>query len=161
MISLLRDVFGYLDHLRVQDPLAKHIQYPKLPSLLSESIVLNSLKEGALLPELATASFAFGGRRADIMAQLPDGNEQTIEVKATGKSAFQYFGKKDIGCDFLVWVNFGTYFHARETQPVEACVIHQPSRYFRQPLKVTLAKVKSEVPVLQTCQIEIGIDQTQ
>jgi len=153
LIPIVREVFEYIGQLKRSKPLAKHIQYPKLPSILSESIVLLELQSGRLLPELADAEFSFGGKKADILAQRKSDSELRIEVKATGRNAFQYFGEKDIGCDFLVWVHFGSFFETRRNSAVDALVIRRPSRHFAKPAKVNLSRIKTLIPDIESIRV--------
>jgi hypothetical protein len=77
-------------------------------------------------------------------------------VKATGSNAFQYFGKKDIESDFLVWIHFGALFYADVGIPIDVYTVKSSSRYFERPLKIGLRKFKSIVgPDLQTLKFSL------
>ena len=105
LAALLRRVFDCISQLKAANPAAAPIQYPKLPSIFSESLVL--LCGPVLFPH--AKNLRRGGAVADILFEA--GNiTKRVEVKATGQQAFQYFGQKDINADFLVWLAFAEFF---------------------------------------------------
>jgi hypothetical protein len=98
----------------------------------------------------------FGGRKCDISIKTNSGQQIKIEVKATGKSAFEYFGEKDISADYLVWVSFGDFFLNTTKNPVDVLVVKTPSNYFKKPIKITLSKLKESIGNnLETFNLEI------
>jgi hypothetical protein len=143
LLGLLKNVFRYLEDLRVEHPLAKKIQYPKLPPSLSESIVFHLIKEKRILSS-NIVSVDFGGRESDLTAIAEPLRVLKIEVKSTGENAFEYFGEKDIKADFLVWVHFSSFFHGNK-QSFEIHVIEKPAKYFKEPVKITLSRLKETV----------------
>ena len=49
LVAILRDLFSHQAQLREIQPLSSHIQFPKIPSLLSESIVFHLIDRKRLL----------------------------------------------------------------------------------------------------------------
>jgi hypothetical protein len=118
-------------NLRKTNPLGAHIQLPKIPSILSESIVLNWFRADCPIEELRGCKFALGGRdSADILAEKPGLKSRSIEVKATGQAGFQNFMEKDIRADYIVWLHFGDYFENPARDYVEAYVVTNPGTHF-------------------------------
>jgi hypothetical protein len=142
--KLLRQVFEYITNLKRRERLADKIKYPQLPSILTESLAIHLLKEKSIIPELAGFSFNFGGRTADILATK---NSQTIkiEVKATAKSAFEYFGEKDISADYILWLHFAEFYMNLKDTNIEVYIIKKPGDYFNSPIKITLSKLKQVI----------------
>jgi hypothetical protein len=151
LCELLRKVFSYITKLKgdkIEYPLADKIKYPQLPSILSESLMIHLLKRKIIASELSGFDFNFGGRIADILA-TKDGNIKRIEVKSTAKSAFEYFGEKDIISDYIIWVHFAEFFLNSRNAPITIFTIRNPARFFQKPIKITLSKMR---------QIAIGAD---
>jgi hypothetical protein len=146
-IDTIQEVFLYIVDLRKKKPAAKYIQFPKISCSLSESIILHLIKEGTILPKVSNnmKQIKFGGNTADIIAKLTDDTLIKIEVKATGKSAFQTFGVKDIKADYLIWIHFDEYFLKLDKEIVDIFIIKNPNNYFSKPDKITLDQVKSKV----------------
>lgn len=142
--NLLIDLFDHISRLKQRNQLANRIQYPKIPSILSESIIIHLINDGKILEDLRGYSVNFGGKKGDILIST-DAHELQIEVKATAKSAFEYFGKKDITADYLIWIHFGSYFLGANDNLIEVNVVRQPSRYFEEPVKITLSKLKQAI----------------
>jgi hypothetical protein len=130
---LFTSVFSFLDTLRQLTPLAEEIQYPKIPTLLSESLVVRL--HGRLFK--GSVSAKFGKPRSDIKVMMKDGTEKLVEVKATGESAFEFLGKRDITTDYLVWVHFGRYFHDKK-DPITIYTLSEPSKIFVAETKLVL-----------------------
>lgn len=134
--NLLKRVFEHIQELRRENPLANKIQMPKIPPILTESICCQC------------APFFFGpnweatlgGSYCDVLLQRPT-KRKKIEVKATGKSQFEYFSRKDLAADYLIWINFGDFFE-RGTSLIEVYILKKPSSIFPSPTKVTLEKFK-------------------
>lgn len=142
--KLLREVFKYITKLKKKHALADKIKYPQLPSILSESLAIHLLKKKVILSELDGFNFNFGGRVADVLAT---NNSQTIkiEVKATAKSAFEYFGEKDISADYILWIHFAEFYMNSEDTNIEIYIIKKPGDYFKTPIKITLSKLKQVI----------------
>lgn len=132
LVGLVRQAFAFVSGLRKSNPLGKHIQLPKIPSILSESIVLNWFRTDSPIAELRGYEFGLGGRdSADILAEKPGQEPRKVEVKATGKAGFQNFMEKDVRADYIVWLHFGDYFENSARNHVEAYVVVNPRTYFR------------------------------
>jgi hypothetical protein len=145
--ALLRQAFQSIAKLKQRHPVAACIQYPKLPSLLSESLVVNC---GSVLFPNAKNIRLGGGRERDILFGSPKGT-MTVEVKATGRSAFQSFGQKDIRADFLVWIAFGAAFEKKDGDPIRVYLLPKPGKIFDRPRKITLAQFKKEAGGKLSC----------
>lgn len=139
--KLLRQVFEYITSLKKENILADKIKYPQLPSILTESLAIHLLNKKIIIPELDGFSFDFGGRTADILASK---NSKTIkiEVKATAKSAFEYFGEKDVSADYILWFHFAEFYMSSKDTNIKMFIIRNPSDYFKNPIKITLSKLK-------------------
>lgn len=145
LTKLLMKVFDYIKKLKESENLANRIQYPKIPSILSESIVIHLIKEKNLLGLSEISSIDFGGRASDIIVEINHDKKIKVEVKATGKSEFEYFGEKDISADYLVWVNFGDFFLDKNRKNILIFTIKNPSRYFKRPVKITLKQLRNKI----------------
>ena len=153
LIRLYRKVFDYLEDLRSQDSTASYIQFPKIAPVLSESLAIHLMRSGRLLPQLDNP--IPGGAKADILAE-EDGRQVKVEVKATGESAFQYFGVKDISADYLVWMHFGACFR-REGNDLAVYVLRSPGLHFHSTGKITLRKFQQvAVGNLTSTRLSIG-----
>jgi hypothetical protein len=143
LCEIVSNVFSYIKNLKDEKELSKHIQYPKIPSILSESIIIHLIREGRLLNELTRSRINFGGRVADIITE--SNPIKKIEVKATGKSAFEYFGEKDIVSDYIIWVHFAESFINNNFSNIEIFTIRNPRKYFNETIKITLNKLQEMV----------------
>lgn len=100
----------------------------------------NLIKRRNLIPSVNALTAHLGGDGGDIACDSPT---KRIEVKATGRSAFQHFGNKDIHADFLVWIAFADYFMpGAKRQLVEVLHLRTPSKFFKKVGRVTLAEFK-------------------
>lgn len=157
LAGLLRSVFQYITELRSQDVLAQRIQYPKIPPRLSESIVCHLIRDHSLLADLNVSNVSLGGSLADIVARTPEHESLRIEVKATGLSAFQEFGRKDILADVLIWLYFGRSFVVDDSLRVDAYVIRSPSAFFADRTKITLNTLRNLLgPRLESQQFDLA-----
>jgi len=138
LIDLLTEVFSVVSDLRNRNPIARWIQFPKIPSILSESLCI--LERGKLFPGCSNA--ISGGRTCDVMVLFPNAARKTAEIKATGQSAFEELSEKDISADFLVWVYFGRFFED-QNEEIKAYVMENPGRIFHNRVKITLEKFRS------------------
>lgn len=145
LIELLRDEFAHLESLRRTQPLAAYIQFPKIPSILTESIAERALTKGLVAERLKRAIVRPGGRVADLLVSI-DGRELRVEVKATGASAFQNLGKKDIAADYLLWLDFGNYFANPQRTSITIVIWEQPRERFHRECKITLGDAKKQAP---------------
>ena len=145
LIQSIKRNFKANDDQRAIDPLARHIQYPKIPSILSESIVFHLIKDKKILTDLTVLEITSNHKIADIVLHTQGGLKK-VEVKSTGKNAFQYFGEKDIKADYLIWLHFNTLFVSEEIDFFEVFLIKNTSNYFSIPVKINLKNVLKIVP---------------
>lgn len=138
LIKHIRNLFSTIQNLKNTNKIACYIQYPKIPPILSESIALNTIQNGSL--SLPIQSPQLGGNIADIIAYDKNDKLIKIEVKATGKKAFQNFGEKDIAADYLIWVFFDEFFQNSKQEVIELFILPNPILYFKSPQKITLTK---------------------
>lgn len=116
--------FRSIRELREELPAAKHIKFPPLPSIFSESIVI------AATPRIFGSDWTarFGGAVCDVVIVNSHGDEKRVEVKATGAHAFQELKAKDLRADYLVWLRFGRRFDTGGG-PIEIAILGEPSRF--------------------------------
>ncbi|MDG6926761.1 MAG: hypothetical protein JRN09_09445 [Nitrososphaerota archaeon] len=131
-------MFAYISNLKAAHPLARDIQFPKLPPKLTESIGIHLLR-GGLIPELQGYEFRFGGNEADIIGQRGESRVR-IEVKGTTKG-FEYFGEKDIKASYLMWFDFEELFRKNQGS-FTLCILPYREKRFEKPVKITLAGLK-------------------
>jgi hypothetical protein len=110
--------------LRAEIPAANCIARPPIPALLSESLVGYSARW--LFGNGCVATF--GGKKADLIVHSPLGEQQFVEVKATGSGQFQEVKPRDLAADALVWVAFGRRYLDSEG-PTVIYVLPKPSRF--------------------------------
>ena len=129
--AALVQAFRTIQRLRKQNDAAKHIQFPPLPSIFSESIVIAS-SERLFGPGWSAMS---GGMECDVRLANADGDQKRVEVKATGEHAFQEFKSKDLRADILVWIRFGRRFQEGRG-PIEIVLLAQPGRFVKTPCRL-------------------------
>ncbi len=127
-------VFQYISSLKEQDALAECIQYSKIPPDLSESAVVHLRHR--LFPGSLDASL--GGKHADVLVQY-SGGKKRVEVKATGEWKFQRLSKRDTTADYLVWINFGSYFRKGKGK-ITVYKLTKPGDFFTEAQLVWLDK---------------------
>jgi hypothetical protein len=125
LAALLRRAFDCIAKLKATSPAAAPIQYPKLPSIFSESLVMHCGQ--VLFP--GAKNLRRGGASADILFESGKRTKR-VEIKATRQQAFQYFGPKDISADFLIWLALGesTYLRKCLMQKYREHLRHQETR---------------------------------
>lgn len=87
----LRKTYQFGNDLRESASVARLIHYPPIPSELSESLVIHCADR------FFGAGWAadFGGSLCDVILTR-QGEQKTVEVKATGQTNFQEFKPKDL-----------------------------------------------------------------
>lgn len=135
----LRDAFKQIREIKKRDEIANLIKYPQIPSVITESLAIYLIKDN--ITELKDHELILGGSVADIIAKKY-GTMEKIEVKATGKSAFQYFSHKDIKANYLIWIHFDKFFDEESNIPIEVFVLKNPSAIFKFPTKIVLEDFK-------------------
>ena len=128
--SLFREICAWIATHKKTNPLAGHIQFPKLPPAFSESIAVHCAE--TLFP--GAKKIRLGGG-ADIQIEI-EGSNKKIEVKATQKG-FQHLSQKDISADYLVWIDFADCFHAG-SQRVKIYVLPDPKTIFAKSGRITM-----------------------
>jgi hypothetical protein len=155
LTQLIRKVFVFLERLKARNVLAERIQYPKIPPILSESIAIHLIRDRKILRGLMNfRDVYFGGRESDLIVERGS-RKLRVEVKSTGKNAFEYFGPKDISADCLVWVHFGDFFTRTTGRSVSVFTIARPSRYFAESVKITLDKLQK---TMSPTRFELDLD---
>lgn len=84
---------------------------------------------------------SFGGKVSDMVVELKNSKKIKIEVKATGKSAFEFFSDKDIKADYLIWLHFEDFFLKINIKNFKIFIIKDPKQYFKKPIKITIQKL--------------------
>jgi len=140
LFKIILQVRDYIKKLKQNNKLAVFINNPRLPPALTESLIIHLISKEIVLKELKNYEIEFGGNVADIIAKK--NSVKKIEVKATQEQAFQYFGKKDITADYIVWVHFGNSFVDKDFSNIQVFIIRNPDKYFKEPKKITLNVVK-------------------
>lgn len=133
----LTAVFRMIRDMREQMPVARHIKFPSLPAVFSESIVI------AATPILFGLGWKcrYGGSECDIILEnVNDGEMKRVEVKATGQHAFQELKAKDLRADILVWVRFGHRYEVGSGS-IEVAVIESPGKYITKPRRLDVNRL--------------------
>jgi hypothetical protein len=123
--AALMEVFVTIRELRERSTAARYIKFPPLPSILSESIAI------AITPTLFGADWKarYGGSAADVLIEnLATRSLLRVEVKATGRHAFQELKEKDLRADVLIWFRFGRRLELGAGE-IEVAIIESPGRY--------------------------------
>jgi hypothetical protein len=115
-------VVGLIERLKAGSAGGRLIQFPKIPPAVSESLACRSLIIRDVFPD--AVSMVRGGA-ADISVLIPSGLRR-IEVKGSGISEFQTFGRKDYACDLLVWLRFGQVFSLTAASQIQVALIPTP-----------------------------------
>lgn len=136
-IEALKTSFAAIQQIRETIRGGHHVQLPKLPSILSESLVAREIRHqrGPFWPTPVVV--ARGGRDADLVV-LNGSVRELVEVKATGRQGFQYFSPKDVATDVLVWIAFGGALEAGKLDAVPAHWVQKPSRFWAGATKISL-----------------------
>jgi len=141
------EVFRTIRHLRTHTAAAGHIKFPSLPSVFSESIAI------AATPLLFGPGWRarYGGRTADVLVENTDtGHVLRVEVKATGRHAFQELKGKDLRADFLLWIRFGTRLESG-SGPIEVALLESPGKYVTRQCRLDVRRLEA-IPGLQEAQ---------
>jgi hypothetical protein len=137
--ACLTEVFRVIREMHEAKKVAKHIKYPPLPAVFSESIVIAATS--ALFGPIWTTYF--GGRLCDLLLESNDGlTQKRVEVKATGRHAFQELKDKDLQADFLVWLRFGRRFESG-SGPIEVAVLEAPGKYITEPRRLDVTRFEA------------------
>ena len=104
--------------------LPKFIKRPGIRSELSEGTIFHFMNEGLILKELRNP--AINRNAADILAEDNNSNKIKIEIKGTGPWGFSQLSDKDIGADYLIWVNYGDFFDDDDKNTIDIYVLKDP-----------------------------------
>lgn len=145
--AALMEVFRTIRQLRARITAARHIKFPPVPSVFSESIAI------ATTPVLFGSGWKgrYGGREADVIVEnLSTHCTLKVEVKATGQHAFQELKVKDLQADVLIWFRFG---HRLESGagPIEVAVVDSPGRYVTSQRRLDVRRFEA-IPGIQQAQ---------
>jgi hypothetical protein len=138
--AALIEAFRTIQALRARFVAAKHIKYPPLPPVFSESIVI------AAAQKLFGGEWKgrYGGRACDVILENAQQTQRRVEVKATGAHAFQEFKAKDLRADVLVWVRFGKRFQ-NGTGKIEIAVLENPGVLLKTPCRLDTARFERRI----------------
>lgn len=154
----LREVARLIRAIRDNSHVGYHVQLPKIPPALSESLAVLAIRQRLLLPWIEIRSYVgFGGREADVLVGVGDGSHLRIEVKSSGPQRFATFGAKDYAADFLIWFAFDDFFQRDDADMVDAFVFPTPARFLPggwRPNRLTLSQLLANWP-------ESGMRQTK
>lgn len=143
----LTEIFHTIHRLRQRNVAARHIKFPPVPPVFSESIAI------AATPALFGSGWKgrYGGRKSDILVEnVRTRRALRVEVKATGQHAFQELKEKDLQADVLVWFRFGRRFQDG-VGPIEVAVLHSPGRYVRNQCRLDVRRFEA-IPGIQSAQ---------
>jgi hypothetical protein len=122
----LGDVRQYVDSRRSVEPLAAHIQFPKMPPTVTESIVALLIRQSELLlPGVSNVTDVVKRPNGDLLVEA-DSQQWSVEVKGTADNRFTHLSRKDVAADYLVWFAFDADWPL--SRRAEAHVIVGPSR---------------------------------
>lgn len=123
----LMGVFHSIRAFRESNAVARHIKFPPIPAIFSESIAI------AATPILFGPEWTgcYGGRDSDLTVKhCVSGKLLRVEVKATGQHAFQELKEKDLLADALIWIRFGRRYELGGGV-IEVAVIEALGRYVK------------------------------
>lgn len=138
--AALLQAFQTIHNLRQTLVAAKHIKFPPLPPVFSESLVIVAAQR--IFGEEWNARY--GGKECDVVIQNAAGDTKRVEVKATAEHGFQEFKAKDLRADVLVWVHFGTRFQGG-TGPIEITLLSQPGRVIDAPCRLDQSRFRTKI----------------
>lgn len=129
--SALMEAFAVIQALRKRNRASELIKFPPLPSCFSESLVI------AAAPRLFGAEWqaGYGGNECDVLLRSAAGMRKRVEVKATGRHAFQELKGKDLQADILVWVRFGCRYETGHGS-IQISVLENPGRYIQRACRL-------------------------
>ena len=135
LVEEFTELTKHVINIHNKNELFEHIQLPKTPTILTESIVYYLVKKKRLLPNLAFEELKFNEKadrysetragNTDLIA-IVSGTEYLIEIKGTRKpSRFTQFSQKDIQSNCVVWIDYGNLFIGKQSD-IEVAVIENP-----------------------------------
>lgn len=138
----LREAFSAIAALRQTHSMAKHVKFPPIPTVFSESLVI------CAAPKLFGPAWRaqFGGAVCDVALESDSGECRAVEVKATGVHEFQELKAKDLRADTLVWVRFGHRFLGTD-EVVRIIILEEPGRHIASPGRLDIQRLRRRVGV--------------
>jgi hypothetical protein len=126
---IYRDAYADALALRTREPLARHLNMPKLPELLSLSLA------AVAAPKLIGAQLTLGCPPHDLQTLTGSG----VGVKGTGPSRWITVTASDRLADWLMWVDYAERIRTGDAVvvlavPVAAGLFHAPTRLTRAQL---------------------------
>jgi hypothetical protein len=151
LIFCLKQQYKFQTVQRKRNKIAKYIQFPKTPSILTETIALNLVRRGKILPKLEFISgHRVGGKdNPDLRIETRLG-PSSAEVKGTGDKDFQNLTAKDILSPYVIWIRFKRLFLDEGIDDIDVLVIKNPSQVFvikEKEIKKLNAKDVLDLPV--------------
>lgn len=137
-VLALREAFRAISRIREKHAGGCHIQFPRIPAILSESIIAREIRNGRAPWWKNRSQIRRGGRIADLLVST---RPERVEVKATGRQGFEEFGPKDIKADVLVWLDFGGYFEDGRGSAI-AYWLRNPGAVFKRRKKLSLPEFR-------------------
>lgn len=136
-LEATRRAFAAVTEIRRTHLGGKWLQLPKIPPVLSESIVAREVLSDHS-PFFGTPeSVERGGKDADLIVTL--GKEEfSVEVKTTGRQGFSYLYEKDILSPYLAWLSLGDDLEGGTLYPPMLHWVKDPRVCFSGPRKITL-----------------------
>jgi hypothetical protein len=138
--AALVQAFRTIETLRTQHLAARHIKFPPMPSIFTESIVIASAAR--LFGPGWNAKF--GSTECDVLIQNDRGEVKRVEVKATGEHNFQEFKAKDLRADILLWIRFGRRFKDG-AGAIEVAMLEEPSRFIDGPCRLDRTRFSQRI----------------
>lgn len=138
VIRSLRKVFSFIMELKTSEEMAKHIQFPKIPSKMSESLVYNLIAQKIILPELNFTKSLKGS--GDLRLLTADKKIVHLEVKATGRQGFSRLTQGDINADFIIWIHFGNFLTSQSSNTVDIYIVKNLNEKLISPGNITLER---------------------
>lgn len=134
---VLMGIFRSIRAFRESNAVARHIKFPPVPAIFSESIAI------AATPILFGREWigCYGGRDSDLTVKhCVSGKSLRVEVKATGRHAFQELKEKDLLADALIWIRFGRRYELGDG-PIEVAVIEALGRYVKTSCRLDVKRM--------------------
>jgi len=138
--AALVQAFRTIAALRQSYRAAKHIKFPPLPAIFSESLVI------AAAHRIFGAEWSarYGGTECDVLIESVAGVIKRVEVKATAQHGFQEFKAKDLRADTLVWVRFGGRFQ-QGSGPIEVTLLNEPGRVIDRACRLDVSRFEKRL----------------
>ena len=134
------DLNTYLEGLKRRKPAAGCIKNPRLPEIISESIVYHLISDGncpliniqngdsihhSIQASRYRPANGWSGKKrnnTDLVIKRKNGAETLVEVKAT-QVGYTEFKPKDVDAEFIVWVEFNDTFRSGSNKEIEILII--------------------------------------